>query len=195
MQIVIIGGGFAGINLLANQMKELKKSCSIDRNCSVHLHLGGFPLNEDKIVNLYNLCFELQEEIGGLFPYYIYETGAYKANGKDYCKRLPGKTGTIESLYRFLADGNSDWNGSFTMSHPNDPRRDQKWNVHSRYYFVNFINMLFGANVKTVEFRVHNATTNIDKLVNWLYICMAILNYAENNKTKNNFSLNYIIEY
>ena len=102
---------------------------------------------------------------------------------------------SIEVLYNFLSDGNADWDNSFTKPHPNDPRRDRKWEVHSRYYFVNFINMLFGKNIKTVEFRVHNATTNIDKLVNWLYICMAILNYAENNNESGKKTLAQIIEY
>lgn len=187
--------GIAGINLLANQMRELKNSCAIDRNCSVHLHLGGFPLQESKILSLYNLCHELQNEIGELFPYYVYNTSKYKSNGKDYCKKLPQKMDSIEVLYNFLSDGNADWDNSFTKPHPNDPRRDRKWEVHSRYYFVNFINMLFGKNIKTVEFRVHNATTNIDKLVNWLYICMAILNYAENNNESGRKTLAQIIEY
>jgi len=187
--------GIAGVNLLANQMKELKNSCSIDRNCSVHLHLGGFPLEESKILSLYNLCHELQNEIGELFPYYVFNTGKYKGNGKDYCKKLPQKMDSIEVLYNFLSDGNADWDNSFMQPHPSDPRRDRKWEVHSRYYYCNFINMLFGKNVKTVEFRIHNATTNIDKLVNWLHICMAILNYAENNNESGRKTLAQIIEY
>jgi hypothetical protein len=159
------------------------------------LHLGGFPVEEDKILTLYNLCYSLQEEIGELFPYYVYSTSKYKSNGKDYCKRLPQKMNSMEFLYNFLANGNADWDGSLTRPHPNDPRRDRKWEVHSRYYFVNFINMLFGSNIKTVEFRIHNASTNIDKLVNWLYICMAILNYAENGTPSNNITLKDVIEF
>ena len=187
--------GFVGINLLANQMKELKKSCSINRDCSVHLHLGGFPLEEKAILNLYNLCFDLQDEIGELFPYYVYNTGNYKSNGKDYCRKLPQQMKSMDVLYNFLAEGHSDWNNNFTKPHPCDPRRDRKWEVHSRYYYCNFINMLFGNNIKTVEFRIHNATTNFDKLVNWLYICMAILNYAENGTPNNKITLADVIEF
>lgn len=187
--------GIDGINLLANQMKELKNNCLINKECSVHLHLGGYPLEKSKILSLYNLCYSLQNEIGELFPYYIYNSGKYKSNGKDYCKKLPQKMDSIEMLYNFLSDGNADWMGSFTQPHPNDPRRDRKWEVHSRYYYCNFINMLFGEKVKTIEFRVHNATTNFDKLVNWLYICMAILNYAENGTPKNSIKLKDVIEF
>jgi len=187
--------GIDGINLLANQMKELKDSCSISKECSVHLHLGGFPIEKNKILSLYNLCYLLQNEIGELFPFYVYNTGKYKGNGKDYCKKLPQKMNSMEILYNFLADGNAEWNSSFTKPHPSDPRRDRKWEVHSRYYYCNFINMLFGDKIKTVEFRVHNASTNIDKLVNWLYICMAILNYAENGTPSNDITLKDVIEF
>lgn len=187
--------GIDGINLLANQIRELKNSCNIDKNCSVHLHLGGFPLQESKILLLYNLCYELQNEIGELFPLYIYNTSKYKSNCKDYCKKLPREIDSIEMLYSFLSDGNANWSGSFVEPHPSDPKRDRKWEVHSRYYYCNFINMLFGKNIKTIEFRVHNATTNIDKLVNWLYICIAILNYAENNDEFEKKTLKQIIEY
>ena len=55
--------------------------------------------------------------------------------------------------------------------------------------------MLFGKNIKTVEFRVHNASTNSDKLINWLYICMAILNYAENGTPTNEITLKDVIEF
>ncbi len=173
--------GSDGVNLLVNQMAEIKERCSIDRNCSVHIHFGNYSLDESKILNLYNLCYLLQNEIGAMFPYYIYNSGNYKSNGKDYCKKLPSRQTSIKQLYTYLADGNASWQGSFTEAHPSDPRRDRKWEIHQRYYYVNFINMLFGNGAKTVEFRIHSATTNSDKLVNWLYICMAILNYAENN--------------
>lgn len=187
--------GIEGVNLLANQMEQIKDSCSIGRDCSVHLHLGGYPLEERKILNLYNLCYSLQDEIGLLFPYYVYKTSKYKSNGKDYCKKLPKKIDSMNILYNFLSDGHSDWDGDLTRPHPSDPRRDRKWEVHSRYYYCNFINMLFGDKIKTVEFRVHNATTNVGKLINWLYICMAILNYAENGTPDNQITLKDVIEF
>ena len=187
--------GFAGINLLANQMKELNANCIVSRDCSVHLHLGGYPLEKTKILDLYNLCYSLQEEIGELFPYYVYQTSRYKSHAKDYCKRLPQKMNSMEILYNYLSDGHADWNNDLTRPHPSDPRRDRKWEVQSRYYYVNFINMLFGSKTKTVEFRVHNATTNIDKLVNWLYICIAILNYAENGTPMNSITLKDVVEF
>lgn len=47
-------------------------------------------------------------------------------------------------------------------------------------YLVNFQNLIFSPR-KTVEFRLHTATVNKYKTVNWLFICNAIIKYAENN--------------
>lgn len=40
------------------------------------------------------------------------------------------------------------------------------------------MNMFF-SDRKTMEFRLHSATTNGQKMINWLFICNAILKYAE----------------
>ncbi len=180
--IPMIGEG--GVNLLMNQMKALKNECTIDKECSLHVHFGGFSLIEENILRLYNLLYYLQDEIGELFHEYIFNTGSYKASGKDYCKRFKGKADSIDSLYSHLADGNATWDGDFYMQHPLDPRHDQKWNNNKRYYFVNLINMLFGTGAKTVEFRLHTPTFNETKVINWLFICMAILRYAETSEAK-----------
>ena len=188
--------GEDGINLLMNQMAELKERCVINKECSVHVHFGNFPLNEKLILNLYNISFALQNELGNMFPAYIYNTAKYKKAGKDYCKRLPQRFDSISSLYYFLAEQRAEWNGRFTNQHPQDPNRDRKWENHQRYYWINFINLLFGSNAKTVEFRIHTPTFNSSKIINWLFICTAILNYAEKFDGKidfKNLSLNDII--
>jgi hypothetical protein len=176
--------GEAGVNLLMNQMESLKNECTIDKECSLHVHFGGFKLDEENVLRLYNLLYCLQDEIGSLFHTYIFNTGAYKSSGKDYCKAFKGSANSINQLYTHLSDGNAEWNGDFFRQHPLDPRHDQKWNNNKRYYFVNLINMLFGNGAKTVEFRLHTPTLNYTKVVNWLFICAAILKYAETSKGK-----------
>jgi len=174
--------GESGVNLLMNQMEALKNECTIDKECSLHVHFGGFSLIEENVLRLYNLLYYLQDEIGSLFHTYIFNTGNYKASGKDYCKRFNGTAKSINQLYSHLSDGNAEWNGDFYRNHPLDPRHDQKWNNNKRYYFVNLINMLFGNGAKTVEFRLHTPTFNDTKVINWLFICAAILKYAETSK-------------
>lgn len=43
------------------------------------------------------------------------------------------------------------------------------------------MNMIF-SHRETVEFRLHTPTTNAYKMVNWLYICVAILKYAHKHQ-------------
>jgi hypothetical protein len=76
------------------------------------------------------------------------------------------------------ADDFFEFNGFF-KNHPKDPSRSAKWNIHTRYTWINFINLLFGDGAKTVEFRLHGPTFNEGKILNWMLICSAILDYAE----------------
>lgn len=43
---------------------------------------------------------------------------------------------------------------------------------------------LFFSPRRTAEFRLHHATLNGQKMVNWLFICIAILRYAEKHAKK-----------
>ena len=57
-----------------------------------------------------------------------------------------------------------------------------KWNIHARYVWANLINLLFKHKGKTAEFRVHAPTFNIQKIINWMFICAGILHYAIKHK-------------
>lgn len=171
--------GNKGINLLINQFKTVEKYCELNKECSLHVHFGNFEYDEVTTVRLYNLLYYLQDELGKMFPYYIYNTGAYKTSGKDYCKKFPKPVVNITHLYDRLSASNAIWNGNFHLNHPLDPQKNQKWNNNCRYYFCNMINIMFGESPKTVEFRMHTPTFNHTKVINWMFICMSILNFAE----------------
>lgn len=177
--------GTKGINLLMNQLKAIRNNCSIDKECSLHVHFGNFNITEENVLNLYNLLFSLQNELGEMFPRYIYNTGEYKASGKDYCKKFKSKFKTIDDLYSFMSGVGTRWEGDFTLQHPLDPMRNHKWENSCRYYFCNLINILFGKSPKTAEFRMHTPTFNSSKIINWIFICTSILNYAENINEEN----------
>ena len=51
------------------------------------------------------------------------------------------------------------------------------------YTSLNFMNM-FLSDRQTVEFRAHHAILSPDKAINWLFICVAIVRYAEQNSSK-----------
>ena len=171
--------GNDGLNLLSQQLDDLKKYTNFNKECSLHIHLGGFPLEKDSLFRLYRLCYRLQEtgELSSLLPPLTFRTSAYKSSGKDYCKLLP-RYESFEDLYYSLVG--VPYLGSLEQPHPCDPDRSRKWNVHTRYYWVNFINS-FCYNVnKTIEFRFLRPTFNRRKILVWLYILNAIMLFAEN---------------
>ena len=46
------------------------------------------------------------------------------------------------------------------------------------YHVVNLNNLLF-SNTRTLEFRISNASHSFTKVANWLFICIAIVTFAE----------------
>ena len=62
----------------------------------------------------------------------------------------------------------------------NHHMQKNKWDRKQRYYWLNFMNMFFSER-RTMEFRLHHNTLNGQKMVNWLFICNAICQYAAKN--------------
>lgn len=169
--------GQEGFNLLRKQLQVLRKYTHFNKDCSLHVHLGGFPLDKDKLWNLYRIIKHLTDEISTLVPLWSFKTSKFKSNGKDYCQILP-KFRSFNELFSFVTGRN--FLGSFVQPHPNDITRERKWQISTRYFMCNFVNM-FCYNVnKTIEMRFLSPTFNLEKILTWLYIFNAILIYAEN---------------
>lgn len=173
----IVLKGNSGINLLKQQLDTLKKYTYFNKECSLHFHLGGYPVNERSIWALYVVWKVITPYINRLVPKYTFETAKYKNSHKDYCKHLPTWS-TFGQMYSFIAG--QKYFGSLTQVHPDDPERRAKWNVHSRYYELNLLNMVCYTSPKTVEFRFLRPTFNMHKILLWLYIFNAIMLYSEN---------------
>lgn len=173
----VILSGNEGLSLLEQAVKTLKEYTIFDKNCSLHIHFGNYPLEPDKIFNLYMVCHALEEYLSELLPEYTFRTSYYKSTGKDYCQYLP-EWHNFNSMYRELVG--QPYFGNLMQPHPNDLDRTSKWNIDGRYYFVNFINLLCYNVNKTVEFRFLRPTYNFKKILLWIYIFNAILKYSEN---------------
>lgn len=175
----VVLSGNEGLNLLKQQVETLKDFTYFDKNCSLHIHLGGFPLEPNTIYNIYKICVSIQNELEKILPQYTFRTSEYKDTHKDYCKKLPANLYSFESLYKYMVG--SSFFGDLTQPHPADIRRERKWNIDKRYFFVNFINTLCYKGGKTIEFRFLRPTYNFNKIIFWLYIFNAILICAENS--------------
>lgn len=182
-----------GPGLISQQVESLRKRTVVNKECSLHMHLGDFPVNGSAILRLWNLLYDLQDELGAAFlPTLAFNTEDWKKSKKSYCKKLESKFTSIEALYKWASMGESYY-GSLTQPHPSDPEKTSKWNIKTRYYWINIIGMLFYKTAKTVEFRILAPTFNYNKIMGWLYVFNAILQYAENPKNNGNPGLHNIM--
>lgn len=171
----IVLKGQQGLNTLYEMTKCLRKYTIFDKECSLHIHLGNWKLDESTILKLNNLFSSAS--LGQYLPRDTYNTERYKATGKSYCKKNASYS-TFNDLYRSLV-GRSYY-GDLYQPHPDDVNGTRKWNIHSRYKALNLINALCYNFGKTAEFRILRPTYNFDKIICWLYVFAAFIKYAEN---------------
>lgn len=171
--------GDKGLFLINEHFKLLNAYTDFNRDCSTHIHFGGFPLDPQAILALNNLCCALTGHLLTILPAYAFYTYKYKRNEKDYCKPLEWYT-SFENMYANLTT--MPFLGDFYQPHPKDLEKRAKWNIPTRYNMCNFINLLCYKGGKTVEFRFLKPTKNKHVLYFWLYILNAILLFAIKHK-------------
>lgn len=124
----------------------LDKTHDYNNRCSLHVHLGGFPVTKKHAVALWRICFRLQNEIAECLPNYRKTSQFAKEvtleEGKDYCAPLPSlklsrltssetdiKT-AFNEVFRFLTNGISE-SSDYNFNNAQHPKKD-KWQKHSR---------------------------------------------------------------
>lgn len=189
--------GLKGLNALKDIVKVLSVYTEYDKNCSLHIHIGGMPRTEEYFLSLLRTLSWVEEDIYSMFP--IYKRRNFGVKKKCYTKPLPfvslfSKMDPVinsknikrnfDVLYRYLSVGQSYGTVKNSLdnvqNHPSDPGGSSKWNIKTRYHWVNMIPLLFG-NKKTIEFRIHTPTYNFEKIINFLVMCSCIVKYAELN--------------
>lgn len=170
------------VALLKKQLILLSKYTNFSTDCSTHIHFGGYPLIDSYIYSLYYVCCVFQQYIlkNKLFPKYCFQTHQYKSTGKDYTKTLP-LFSSFSNFMEYLNGGNEvDYkNGLFNTPNEYDPAGERKWQIASRYHWVNFVNQCFYDKIKTIEFRIMGPTNSFNKLFGYLLIFNAILLFSE----------------
>lgn len=125
----VVMQGNEGINLLKQQIDTLKEYTYFDKECSLHIHFGGYPINSKAIFIFYTLATYLESEIASFIPRYSFKTALYKRTGKDYCNKLPRFT-SFSDLYEHIAE--TEYAGDLYQPHPKDEERNHKWDCHTR---------------------------------------------------------------
>ena len=181
--------GEKGLNTMIDISELLTKYTEIGNMCSLHLHIGGYEQTKEFVVAMHRLMLRIQDEVYTLFPANYKFTSENKFKTKDYCAPIKNirllKNNTVdqnfEALYNFYSGGNGSFEGFSVKNHPLDRENRSKWNLPMRYHIVNFLPFIWGGN-KTMEWRCHVPTLSIHKMINWLYICNAIMSYASSHK-------------
>ena len=70
-------------------------------------------------------------------------------------------------------------NYAYTVKSAKHSINGNKWDKVVRYHLINFLCTFFSP-AKTIEFRIHEATLNYNKIFSYMLICNAILQYANN---------------
>lgn len=186
----IVLKGNEGLNLLHQQIRDLKAYTSFNKECSLHIHFGNYPITEKHLYILYKACLVFQNSIARYVPSLTFESGRYKRNGKNYCNPLP-EFYNFSEIYKYMTD--RPFFGDFTQPHPSDITKTAKWKISQRYYCVNFINALCYKGPKTIEFRFLRPTYNFRVIYLWLAIFNALLQKSEDVVNNYNTVCNTIL--
>ena len=169
--------GNKGVAQLKNIINLLDKNTSYNKECALHIHFGGYPVQSNKIFALYKLLSIIQYEMNNLFGWHwAFNTDNYKSNHKNYCSDLPYFS-SFNEMYKYLVG--RPYFGDLYQPHPYDLHHESKWNIKSRYYMCNFINMLCFDKAKTIEFRFLRPTYHWGVIQFWLYYFNNILQFAD----------------
>jgi len=161
----------------------VNRQCDIGIRNSVHVHVGSVDHSKNGVVKMYHTYWHLQNELYKMFPPYKKENNGVKS--QNYTSPLPkkfrlDKDEYFNQIFSFLLNGEVVNYESTVMKHPLDPSGDHKWQIKSRYRCVNLVNMLF-SDSRTVEIRLHEGSLNKYKIIYWLLINEAIVDYVQNN--------------
>lgn len=198
--------GAKGLQSLKNLFIETNKRCETDYRCSLHYHIGNIRTDREFLVAFYKLMVDTQKDLLKMLPFYKTDPNGVK--DKNYCKTLSSKVlrtdcithkdkvnDMYNNLQTFILDSvkpNDKYNRK-TKIHPNGKN---KWN-YPRYTIVNFVNMFIN-NRLTLEFRPHHAVLDPVRSINWLFICIAFIKFAENNSSKilyNTYTIRDVLNY
>ena len=186
--------GKKGLQYIIDITKILNERTEYNDKCSLHQHIGNIPRTKEFILSFFKLTCAIQDDIFKMFP--LYKKYNFGIKNKNYSKPYPiyellsqmdpeincrNIDDNFNVLYKYLSQGydfkevGNDLNN--IINHPSDPQGNQKWLIKTRYYFHNMIPLIFG-NKKTIEFRIHTPTYNINKIINFIFINSIIVNYA-----------------
>jgi len=162
-------------------VKQLPYCCSINRHCSLHIHIGNIPRTETNLLRIYDIYTKLQDELWLLVPPYKKEIEYLKNIDKDYVKTLiKFRELNVRNIMNFF--GLSSYNFTQVSNMEQLLGENRKWVLDGRYHFINFLNYICKRNgAGTIEVRLLQSTFNWKLIQTWLLINVLIINHAITN--------------
>lgn len=153
--------GIDGINQVRTVVAWLQSiGAQVNPTCGFHVHVGGRHLDGKGVAKLVCLVAQFEE---GLYA----STGTKSRRHNHYCQPVKNN-----AAYRSFVDA--------------DGRNVNRFNG-SRYHVLNLSNLAAGK--PTVEFRVFQGSLNVDKIEGYVYLCLGLVERAENHSTSKDFNL------
>lgn len=177
-----------------------RENIKVDNRCGIHVHVGNVKLNKVQVLALVILGKMVENEMFEMMPKSRRENGFCKTMNVEYFKQAIEDEDYTEA-YRLFASKIGQ--GSISSKYKKGSYHNNGRYASERYAWLNMLPYLFtrkehGASTSggtgnvndvdytdaTIEFRSHSATTSYKKIKEWIKICFAIVNYAENNAYK-----------
>lgn len=168
---------YSELPLIRRHLDLLKEWTEYNYNCSLHIHFGQFPIDENTILKLCKNWYYFQWQISKYIPEYSFYVEKYKDNGKAYNKPFP-KILSLATFYNKYTGNIFESNKSLYLPNLYDSTEEHKWQVNGRYFNMNIIHLISGKSHKTVEFRFLMPTTDYSELKWYLLILGAFLTYV-----------------
>lgn len=201
--------GDSGMKQLYNILKIIDKYCTVDSRCGVHVHIGSMYVSKFFNVLSYLLGEKLQDEMFLLSPLSRRHNDTCgklpKSNTLYRIDELGYDMGIEQAyydLFQKISNGRkNDSKVNKSNMHPGGRYTDRySRNIAPqdlyRYKIINYVPCFFnmkggerlsgqinnGIKSYTLEFRSHHGSTCFKDIKNWILICMAFVNYAENHQ-------------
>lgn len=156
--------------LMEEKLKELLSSASVgvDSSCGYHIHINTKDYKPRDIKHLFRTYIDLEKIFFGLVPQSRQENRfCYKfANIYEYNKGFIGQRTKYDLEKKFYSESSKRRVKS---------RKNYKYDG-LRYCWANF-HSLFSKN--NVEIRLHSGTGNYEKIMNWVALNVAVVQYVK----------------
>jgi len=180
--------GLEQIRKISNRLKAC--NATVNRKCGIHVHIGGAMFTRRFQVLAIMLGMQLQDEMFAMQP--------LSRRDNNYCKLIPDKyfqlkpfattdrvtdkqkQDALKLLFNYVTGSarTFDKNRNKKTLHPNGHY------CSSRYKWLNLNNCAFNDGPETVEFRLHSGTIEHSKIIPFIKICMAFVNFVENRSRR-----------